>query len=51
VGCYALDAEAGVYRGGVIDVLTLRGTQIAAITAFIDSTLFARFGLPEVVPA
>jgi RNA polymerase sigma-70 factor (ECF subfamily) len=51
VGCYALDAEAGVYRGGVIDVLTLRGTQIAAITAFIDSTLFARFGLPEMLAA
>jgi hypothetical protein len=32
-------------------VLTLRGSQIAAITAFIDSTLFARFGLPEMAPA
>lgn len=49
VGCYILDSQTGVYRGAVIDVLTLRGTQIAAVTAFIDSTLFARFGLPEVV--
>ena len=51
VGCYALDPQTGVYEGAVIDVLTLRGTKIAAITAFIDSTLFARFGLPETVPA
>jgi RNA polymerase sigma-70 factor (ECF subfamily) len=51
VGCYAWNAEAGVYQGAVIDVLTLRGSQIAAITAFIDSGLFARFGLPEVVSA
>lgn len=51
VGCYAWNAEAGVYQGAVIDVLTLRGSQIAAITAFIDSGLFARFGLPEVISA
>jgi RNA polymerase sigma-70 factor (ECF subfamily) len=49
VGCYLRDPQTGVYRGAVIDVLTLRGTQIAAVTAFIDSTLFARFALPEVV--
>jgi RNA polymerase sigma-70 factor (ECF subfamily) len=49
VGCYLRDPQTGVYRGAVIDVLTLRGTQIAAVTAFIDSTLFTRFALPEVV--
>jgi RNA polymerase sigma-70 factor (ECF subfamily) len=51
IGCYAWNDEAEVYKGAVIDVLTLRGSQIAAITAFIDSELFARFGLPEVVSA
>lgn len=51
VGCYAKDAETGAYTGTVIDVLTLRGTEIAAITAFVDPELFERFGLPAVVPA
>lgn len=35
----------------VIDVLTLRGTQIAEVTAFIDRAMFARFGLPDELPA
>jgi len=35
----------------VLDVLTLRDTQIAAITAFIDREVFARFGLPNELPA
>lgn len=51
VGCYRLDTESGAYRAAVIDVLTLRGTEIAAVTAFVDPELFARFGLPESVPA
>jgi RNA polymerase sigma-70 factor (ECF subfamily) len=50
VGCYIWDDAAGAYRGWVIDVLTLRGERIAAITAFIDASLFARFGLPPVHP-
>jgi RNA polymerase sigma-70 factor (ECF subfamily) len=48
VGCYMWDDEAGVYAAQVIDVLTLRGDRIAAITAFIDGSLFPRFGLPAV---
>lgn len=47
VGCYLWDERAGAYVGWVLDVLTLRGDRIAAVTAFIDATLFARFGLPE----
>jgi hypothetical protein len=35
----------------VLDVLTLRGTEIAAITAFVDDAIFARFGLPSMVTA
>jgi hypothetical protein len=31
--------------------LTLRGGQIAEVTAFIDRGVFARFGLPDELPA
>jgi len=51
VGCYAFDEQAGSYVAMVIDVLTLRGTQIAEVTAFIDRAMFARFGLPDELPA
>jgi RNA polymerase sigma-70 factor, ECF subfamily len=50
VGCYMWDEAAGAYAAQVIDVLTLRGERIAAITAFIDGSLFARFGLSAVYP-
>jgi RNA polymerase sigma-70 factor, ECF subfamily len=51
VGCYMWNAERGVYVFHAIDVLTLRGTRIAAITAFLDDGLFADFGLPDELPA
>ena len=35
----------------MLDVLTLEGERIAAVTAFIDPSLFALFGLPESLPA
>jgi hypothetical protein len=38
-----------VYSAAVLDVLTLRGAEIAAITAFLDGTIFPRFGLPAEV--
>jgi RNA polymerase sigma-70 factor, ECF subfamily len=44
------DDDAGTYEAHVIDVLTLRGDRIAAITAFIDPKLFATFGLPADFP-
>jgi RNA polymerase sigma-70 factor (ECF subfamily) len=47
VGCYIWDEDRGSYAGSVVDVLTLRGDRIAAITAFLDPTLFAAFGLPH----
>jgi RNA polymerase sigma-70 factor, ECF subfamily len=50
VGCYMWDDDAGRYAAQVIDVLTLRGERVAAITAFIDAGLFARFGLPAEYP-
>ena len=61
VGCYLLDGARGRYPAAVIDVLTLRGGKIAAVTGFqVDGLLepprpgagltggelFARFGLP-----
>jgi RNA polymerase sigma-70 factor (ECF subfamily) len=46
VGCFMWDDDTGTYAAQVIDVLTLRGDRIAAITAFIDASLFPRFGLP-----
>jgi RNA polymerase sigma-70 factor, ECF subfamily len=50
VGCYMWRDDAGAYAAQVIDVLTLRGDRIAAITAFIDASLFPTFGLPPVYP-
>ena len=60
VGCYLFDTARGAYTPAVIDVLTLDGDRIAAVTAFLvhdletlpDGTpvtgaeIFARFGLP-----
>jgi RNA polymerase sigma-70 factor, ECF subfamily len=51
VGCYIWDAERGDFGAGVIDVLTLRGDRIAEVTAFVGGERFARFGLPERLPA
>jgi RNA polymerase sigma-70 factor (ECF subfamily) len=48
VGCYRWDGAQ--YTGFVIDVLTLDGPRVAAVTAFIDSSLFASFGLPDALP-
>ena len=47
VGAYALDAERSVYLPIALDVLTLRGRRIVAVTAFRTPELFPRFGLPE----
>jgi RNA polymerase sigma-70 factor, ECF subfamily len=49
VGCYIWDQDRACYAASVLDVLTLRGDRIAAITAFIEPELFAAFGLPESV--
>jgi RNA polymerase sigma-70 factor (TIGR02960 family) len=44
-GTYMWDEDKGVYLPGGIDVLTLRGARIAAVTAFL-TTDFSLFGLP-----
>jgi RNA polymerase sigma-70 factor (ECF subfamily) len=60
VGCYLFDTGSGGYVPAVIDVLTLDGEKIAAVTGFLTGVLeppraaapatgaevFARFGLP-----
>jgi len=60
VGCYLRDPASGRYPAAVIDVLTLRGDKIAAVTGFLTASvleppsgawlagaeLFAHFGLP-----
>jgi RNA polymerase sigma-70 factor, ECF subfamily len=51
VACYIWDERAGHFRAGALDVLTFRGDRIAAVTAFLDGSLFPRFGLPESLPA
>jgi RNA polymerase sigma-70 factor (ECF subfamily) len=65
VGCYAWDPERGAWLASVLDVLTLDGEGIAAITAFAPpevfrglaglgpravSSRFAAFGLPGELP-
>ncbi len=44
VGCYMWDDERGCYPAAVLDVLTLRGAQIAEVTAFLAPWVFRRFG-------
>ena len=51
VGCYAWDDGLACFAPLVLDVLTLRGAQIEAITAFLSPEVFGRFGLPDRLPA
>ncbi len=55
VAGYLLDSESGRYPGHVIDVLTLDGDKIAAVTAFLPgdahaAKTFEAFGLPTELP-
>ena len=47
LGTYALDAARNRFVPIALDVLTLRGTQIADLIAFRTPEIFPRFGLPE----
>ena len=51
LGCYTWEDARGMYVARVLDVLTLDADRITAVTAFMDPGLFARFGLPESLPA
>jgi RNA polymerase sigma-70 factor (ECF subfamily) len=54
VGCYLPDPATGRFAAAVLDVLTMDGDRIAAVTAFLfheapqepPADAFARFGLP-----
>jgi RNA polymerase sigma-70 factor, ECF subfamily len=50
VGCYMWDDVAQAYVAHSLDVLTLDGEQITAVTAFVDPSLFPRFNLPTRLP-
>jgi RNA polymerase sigma-70 factor (ECF subfamily) len=51
LGTYALDPSRGTYTPIALDVLALRGAEIAAVLAFRSTGDFARFGLPDEVTA
>jgi RNA polymerase sigma-70 factor, ECF subfamily len=51
VGCYSRDGDQGSFSAHVLDVLTLRGPRIAAITSFVDVDAFRIVGLPDRLPA
>jgi RNA polymerase sigma-70 factor (ECF subfamily) len=43
---YSRDAESGSFLARGIHVIQVRGERIAGVTAFVDGSLFERFGLP-----
>lgn len=51
VACYWWVHESGCYAARTLDVLTLRGSRIESITAFIGPIHVARSGLPLELPA
>jgi RNA polymerase sigma-70 factor, ECF subfamily len=52
VGCYLIGPDMNVFVPAVIDVLTLAGDKISAVTGFhAGPEVFARFGLPAELPA
>ena len=50
-GTYSWDAEKGNFVASGVDVLTLRGARVEAITAFVTPEVFRVFGLPDELPA
>jgi RNA polymerase sigma-70 factor (ECF subfamily) len=50
-GAYAWDQKTQTFMPNDIIVLTLRGTQIEEITAFLTADAFHRFNLPDAIPA
>ncbi len=49
-GCYLEDPQAPIAHAYGLMVLTLEGDRVAAITGFIDSSVFPLFGLPRTIP-
>jgi RNA polymerase sigma-70 factor, ECF subfamily len=51
LGTYRFDPERNRFFAIALDVLTLRGTRIADVTAFRTPEVFARFDLPDELAA
>ena len=51
LGTYAFDHDRNRYLAIALDVLTLRDTRVADVTAFRTPDLFPRFGLPDELAA
>jgi RNA polymerase sigma-70 factor (ECF subfamily) len=51
VGCYIWDPDRRAYAAAVLDVLTLSGNRIGAVTSFVDAEIFSSFGLPDEFPS
>ena len=49
-GGYTWDEETGTFIPHSVKVLTLRGTEIEEITAFLTPEAFRGFGLPDALP-
>ena len=47
---YTLADDGATFRAQTIQIVTLEGEQISALTAFLDPRLFPKFGLPLTLP-
>ncbi|HEU0019180.1 MAG TPA: sigma-70 family RNA polymerase sigma factor [Thermoleophilaceae bacterium] len=50
-GTYSWDIEQETHLPTVLQVLTLRGSEIVEIMGFVEPSAFRRFGLPDEIPA
>jgi RNA polymerase sigma-70 factor (ECF subfamily) len=50
-GTYIWEPDLEHFRPNSIHLIDLRGTQISAMTAFLDRAVFRAFGLPDHLPA
>jgi RNA polymerase sigma-70 factor (ECF subfamily) len=46
-GCYTTDLQTPIARAHGLLVLTLQGSEISAVTRFLDNSLLPQFGLPR----
>jgi RNA polymerase sigma-70 factor, ECF subfamily len=49
-GTYIWEDDLGHFRPNAIHLIDVRGGKISAMTAFLDRSVFARFGLPDHLP-
>jgi RNA polymerase sigma-70 factor, ECF subfamily len=49
-GAYRWDPQKGSYVAEALEVLTIEGTLVKAMTAFMTPELFPHFGLPAELP-